>query len=68
MQEGKGNKRETLTASRGLFNIYKKSTNLHSTRVTGDAASADTAQAFPATPKASTERGSCPPELGLSVD
>jgi hypothetical protein len=35
--------------------MFKKSTNLQRTHITVEAASADTAQAFPATLKASTE-------------
>ena len=65
---GKRRYAETFTAGRGWFNIFKKSTNLHSTRITGEAASADKAQAFPATLKASIERGSHPPELVLNMD
>jgi hypothetical protein len=55
IKEGKGDMPETFTANRSRFNIFKNSTSLHSTHIIGEAACADTAQAFPAILKASTE-------------
>lgn len=61
---------ENFTASRGWFDNFKKRSNLHNIRITGEAASADTVAAsnFPATLKAIIERGNYPPELVFNVD
>jgi len=62
---GGGDTSETFTASRGWFDRFKQRTNLHSIRITGEAASADkkAAQKFPATLKAIIEHGNYPLQL-----
>jgi hypothetical protein len=60
-----GDMSDTFTASRGSFDRFKQRNNLHSIRITGEAASADkkAAQKFPATLKAIIEHGNYPLQL-----
>lgn len=70
IQSQRGDTTENFAASRGWFDKFKKRSNLHNIRITGEAASADAAAAtaFPATLKAIIEKGDYPPELVFNVD
>ncbi|XP_063302213.1 tigger transposable element-derived protein 1-like [Pelobates fuscus] len=61
---------ESLAASRGWFDRFKKRYNLYKLKITGEAASADTgaAAAFPASLKDVMDRVSYPPEVVFNVD
>lgn len=70
IQNENGDESESFMASRGWFDRFKKRSNLHSIKITGEAASADhqAALEFPEILKTVIEHGNYPLELIFNVD
>ena len=68
-QEGDGSSTETFTASRGWFEKFIHRSNIHSIRITGEAASSNmqAAQEFPDMLKQIIHQGNYPPQLVFNV-
>ena len=68
-QEGDGSSTETFTANRGWFEKFKHRSNIHSIRITGEAASSNmqAAQEFPDMLKQIIHQGNYPPQLVFNV-